>query len=131
MSPRRAVSSGGAAAPLAHYSPAIVSGRTVYCSGSLGTDLRSGEIVPGGIEAQTRQALMNLDAILTEAGSGLAAVLKMTCYLARTEDFPGFDRAYRELVPSPPPARATVRADLMVDGALLEIEAIATVAEGQ
>lgn len=129
MSSRRVISAGGTAAPLAHYSPAIVSECTVYCSGSLGTDPRSGKLVPGGIEAQTRQALMNLDAILTEAGSSLGNVLKMTCFLARTDDFLGFDRAYRELVPAPPPSRATVRVELMVEGALVEIEAIAAVAD--
>lgn len=111
--------------PLAHYSPAIVHGQSVYCSGALGTDPQSGALVPGGIEAQTRQALRNLETVLTLAGSSLAELVKVTCYLARADDFPGFDAAYRNVVPDPPPARATVGVTLMVEGALVELEAIA------
>ena len=53
---------------LAHYSPAIVVDRIVYCSGSLGIDPQTGELVGGGIQAQTRRALLNLDQLLAETG---------------------------------------------------------------
>lgn len=127
MTGRVVVSGKETGEPLAHYSPAIVHGQSVYCSGALGTDPRSGELVAGGIEAQTRQALHNLAIVLTHAGSDLAELVKVTCYLARAEDFPGFDATYRTVVPHPPPARATIGVTLMVDGALVEIEAIAAV----
>lgn len=115
--------------PLAHYSHALVVDHTIYCSGCLGTDPKSGQLVAGGIEAQTRQALLNLDAILTTRGSGLGSVVRMTCFLARPADFPGFESVYRKLVPSPPPARATVGVQLIVEGALVEIEATAVATE--
>lgn len=118
-------------APVAHYSPAIVVDRIVYCSGSLGTDPRTGDLVEGGIQAQTRQALLNLDNVLAQAGSSLRHVVRMHCFLARTADFPAFERTYREIVPSPPPARSTVGAKLVVDGALVEIEATAIIAEAR
>ncbi len=125
MRARSAIASGDGGVPLAHYSAAIVFDHTVYCSGSLGTDPRSGQLVDGGIEAQTRQALLNLDAALKTANSGLENVLHMTCFLTRRSDFGAFERAYRELVPTPPPARATVGVELMVEGALVEVQAIA------
>lgn len=116
---------------LAHYSPAIVVDRIVYCSGSLGIDPQTGELVEGGIQAQTRQALLNLDQLLAETGSSLANVVRMHCFLAHTTDFPDFEKAYREIVPPPPPARSTVGAELVLDGALVEIEATAIIAEAR
>lgn len=125
MTARRWIPSSEGVTPLSHYSPAIVLDHTVYCSGSLGTDPCSGELVDGGIEGQTRQALLNLEAVLKMANSDLENVVQMTCFLTRASDFAGFDRIYRELVPTPPPTRATVAAELMVEGALVEIQAIA------
>jgi 2-iminobutanoate/2-iminopropanoate deaminase len=95
---------------------------------SRGTDSGSGQTVDGGIEAQTRQALLNLDAILKTASSGLENLLHTTCFLARASDFAAFERTYRELVTAPPPALATVGVELMVEGALVEIQAIAATA---
>lgn len=103
MTVRHAVAGSATPAPIAHYSPALVVDRTIYCSGCLGTDPTSGQLVEGGIEAQTRQALTNLDAILTSAGSGLGNVVRVTCFLTRRSDFPGFEAVYREVVPFPPP----------------------------
>ena len=99
-------------------------------SGVLGTDPGTGELVPGGTYAQTRQALRNLEAVLRAASSSLAQVLGMTCFLARPETFEEFERAYREIVPSPPPARATVGAELVVVGAMVEIQATAIAGAG-
>ena len=123
--PTRVAISPAAQPPLAHYSPAVVSDAVVYCSGVLGTDPDSGELVAGGTYEQTRRALRNLERLLDEAGSTLANVMRMTCFLSTSGSFADFERAYAELVPTPPPARATVSVQLVVPGALIEIEATA------
>ena len=69
------------------YSAAVKAGNLVYTAGQLGIDPESGQFVPGGIEAETRQALMNLKAILEEAGTSLESVVKTTVFLKDMNDF--------------------------------------------
>ena len=106
-----------------HYSPAREAGSFVFVSGQLPFDTER-RIVAGGIREQTQQCLANVAAILATQGLGLEHVVKTTVWLRRVEDFAAFNAAYAEVFPTRPPARSTVRADLMVD-ALVEIEAIA------
>ncbi len=122
---REAVSPRGAGQPLAHYSPAIIHDGTIFCSGVLGIDPVTGELAPGGVREQTIRAIRNLAVVLEEAGSGLDRLLKVTCYLEHREDFEEFNRTYAELIPAPPPARATVSVRLVVPDSRIEIEAIA------
>jgi 2-iminobutanoate/2-iminopropanoate deaminase len=113
----------GVAVPKAPYSPVVVSGDLVYTAGQVGFD-EQGELVPGGIEAQTSRALENLTACLRAGGCELSDVLKVNVYLADLATFEGFNGVYREFFQEPYPARTTVGAAL--PGAILvEIEAVA------
>ena len=105
------------------FSPAVKAGPFVFVSGqvAMGED---GEIVPGGIEAQTRQALKNVERALALAGSSLADVVKATVWLDDARDFWSFNRVYAEHFPGNKPARSTTQAKLMVD-AKIEIEVVA------
>ncbi len=109
------------------YSPAVRSGDLVFTSGQLGLDPITGELVPGGVSAETRQALLHCTRLLEEAGAGLADVLKTTVFLRRMEDFAEMNAAYAEFFAARPPARTTVQAGALPKGAAVEIECIARV----
>ena len=115
----------GVARPKAPYSPVVVDGGLVYTAGQVGFD-ENGELVAGGIEAQTRRALENLTSCLRAAGCERADVLKVNAYLADLADFDGFNAVYREFFEEPFPARTTVGVSLP-GGLLVELEATARV----
>jgi 2-iminobutanoate/2-iminopropanoate deaminase len=115
----------GAAAPIGPYSQGVRWGNLVFTAGQTGTDPRTGNLVEGGIEAQTRQALKNLAAILDAAGTDLAHALKTTVFLAEMSDFAAMNTVYAEFFPSVPPGRTTVAVKTLPRGALVEIEVIA------
>ncbi len=117
-----------ATSPTAPYSAAVRLGDTLYVSGQLGTVPGKG-LVPGGIEAETRQTLENIKAILERHGSSLDQVAKCTVFLADIKDFPTFNAIYREYFKnaSALPARTTVASSLVI-GARIEIDCIAYVA---
>ena len=112
----------GATVPLV---PATRVGDLIFCSGALGVDANF-KVVEGGIAAQTRQAIANLEAVLAQAGATLADVAKTTVWLTDLADFAAFNAAYAEAFGSHFPARSTVTSALAIPGALVEIEAIAT-----
>jgi 2-iminobutanoate/2-iminopropanoate deaminase len=107
-----------------HFSPSRDAGQLVFVSGQMPFDAER-RIADQGIEAQTARCIANLAALLERQGLGLQHVVKTTVWLTRVEDFAGFNREYARHFPTQPPARSTVRADLMVPNALIEIEAIA------
>jgi 2-iminobutanoate/2-iminopropanoate deaminase len=109
------------------YSVAIRTDGLVFTSGQLGLDSRSGNLVPGGIEAETRQALTNLRHVLTDSGSGMDAVVKTTVFLKDMADFPKMNAVYAEFFPENPPARSTVQVAALPKGGSVEIEATAIV----
>ena len=113
----------GIAWPKAPYSPVVADGDLVYTAGQVGFD-EQGELVAGGIEAQTRQALENVTACLRAGGATLGDVLKVNAYLADLTAFPAFNEVYREFFEEPYPARTTVGVALPGE-ILVEIEAIA------
>ncbi len=121
---KKAVTSDHAPKPIGPYSVAIKSGNFVFCSGQLGLDPVSGNLVEGGIEAQTRQALTNLGHVLAEAGSGLEYVVKTIVFMKDMAEFTKMNAVYAEFFTKIPPARSTVQAGLPKGGAV-EIEAIA------
>ncbi|MGQ9553382.1 MAG: RidA family protein [Anaerolineae bacterium] len=125
MGLRRVVQANDAPAAIGPYSHAIVVDPFVYTAGQGGLDPATGSLVPGGIEAQTRQTLVNIETILKAAGSSLANVVKTTVFLANIEDFPVMNRIYAQFFADQPPARTTVQAARLPLGALVEIEAIA------
>jgi len=105
----------------------IKSGETIFTAGQLGLDPASGHLVDGGITAQTRQALQNLQAILRAAGSDLDQVIKTTVFLQDFNDFAVMNAIYAEFFPQNPPARSTVQVARLPKDGLVEIEAIALV----
>ena len=109
----------------APYNQAIAANGFVWVSGQLGLDPASGEIVDGGIGAQTEQIFSNLKAILEEAGSSLDLVVKTTVFLRNLGDFSAMNEVYASRIGDAPPARSTVEVGKLPAGALVEIEAVA------
>lgn len=107
------------------YSVAIRSGSLVFTSGQIGLDPTTQAIVPGGVEAETRQALTNIKHVLAEAGSDLEQVLKTIVFLRDMADFPAMNAVYAEFFPENPPARSTVAVAGLPKGGAVEIEVVA------
>jgi 2-iminobutanoate/2-iminopropanoate deaminase len=128
MTTRQAVTSSGAPAAIGPYSQAIAADGTVFCSGQIGLDPTTGELVDG-VEAQVERAMRNLDAVLDAAGATLADVVKTTIFLTDMGDFGAVNAVYARFMPDPPPARSTVAVAGLPKGALVEVEAIARRAE--
>jgi 2-iminobutanoate/2-iminopropanoate deaminase len=109
------------------YSQAMVSGGFVYCSGQVGLDPGSGQLVAGGIREETRRVLDNLAAVLKAAGSSTARVVRCTVYLKSLADFAAMNEVYGQYFPQDPPARATVEVARLPKDALVEIDCIGTI----
>jgi 2-iminobutanoate/2-iminopropanoate deaminase len=122
---RRAVSTTAAPGAVGPYSQAITTDDLVFCSGQVGLDSATGELVSGGVEAETERVIRNLEAVLDAAGCTLADVVKTTCFLADINDFQRFNAVYAPFWPDPPPARSTFQVAALPRGAQVEIEAIA------
>ena len=107
-------------------SPAYAVGKLIFLSGQLGfgADLK---IVSGGIVEQTQQCLKNIESLLLDLGLGKTDIVKSTVWLVAKEDFQDFNKAYAEFFEDHRPARSCVCSGLLVDGALIEIEVVATV----
>ncbi len=113
------------------YSQAIRAGSLVFTAGQVGIDPSTGELVEGGIEAQTRQVLGNLNNVLAAADSSLSSVVKTTVFLKDMNDFAKMNAVYAESFPANPPARSTVAVAALPKGALVEIEAVALLQVGR
>jgi 2-iminobutanoate/2-iminopropanoate deaminase len=111
------------------YSLGIRSQGFVFASGTTGTDPKTGKMVPGGVEAETRQALLNLGNILESGGSSLSQVVKTTVFLVDIGQFARMNQVYAEFFPEDPPARSTVQVVALPGGAQVEVEAIAAVGQ--
>lgn len=107
------------------FSPGILVGNTLYVAGHLGRDPVAGGLVPGGIEAETRQALANSREVLRSAGMDFKDVVSVTAYITSFEDFAKFNAVYREAFATDPPARATVQVAALNVGARIELQMIA------
>ena len=117
-----------APAAIGPYSQAICTGGMVYTSGQIPLDPATGA-APEGVEAQSRQALENLAAVLAAAGAGLDRVVKTTCFLADMGDFAVFNQGYAESFRAPCPARSCVAVKTLPKGLLVEVEAVAALSE--
>ncbi len=122
---RQAVSTSRAPGAIGPYSQAIAVDGFVFCSGQVGLDPHSGELVSGGVEAQAERALRNLEAVLDAAGLAMVDVVKTTLFLVNIGDFGAVNAVYGRHMPEPPPARSTVAVVALPKGALVEVEAIA------
>ena len=124
---KRIVRTDRAPAPFqgAPYSQGIVHGELVFVSGQLGVDPETGEMVKGGIGAQTERVLQNVSAVLEAAGSRLANVLNVSIFLVDLGDFAAMNEIYAKHVGPDFPARATVQIGALPSGALVEIAVVA------
>ena len=123
----QAISTKKAPAAIGPYSQAIRVGNLVYTSGQIPIDPATGAFVEGGIKEQTRQSLTNVKAILEEAGTSLANVVKTTVFMADMADFADMNSVYAEFFTEPYPARSAVAVKTLPKGALVEIEVIAEI----
>ena len=124
---RRAVHTAGAPAAIGPYSQAVVAGDFVFTAGQIGLDPATGVLVSGGVEAQAHRALTNLRAVLDAAGSGLDLAVKTTVFVADMADYKAINAIYAQYFTEPFPARSAVEAAALPAGALVEIEAVATI----
>ncbi|XP_037549660.1 2-iminobutanoate/2-iminopropanoate deaminase isoform X2 [Nematolebias whitei] len=107
------------------YSQAVVVNGTMYISGQLGMDVASGQLVDGGVQAQARQALVNMGEILKAAGCDYNNVVKTTVLLKDINDFTSVNDVYKTFFSSNFPARAAYQVAALPRGGLVEIEAVA------
>lgn len=122
-----AINTAAAPAPVGPYNQAVQAGNLLFCSGQIALDPGSGEMVGGGdVEAETRQVLSNLLAVLDEAGCDAASVVRTTVFLADLADFAKVNALYAEVFGAGvAPARACVQAAALPKGARVEIDCIA------
>lgn len=122
---KKAINTDKAPKAIGPYSQAIQVGNLVYTSGQLPIDPTTGAFPEGGIKEQTRQSLLNIQAILEEAGLTMSNVVKTTVFLADMNDFADMNAIYAEFFTQPYPARSAVAVKTLPKNALVEIEVVA------
>ena len=122
----KAISTTKAPGAIGPYSQAIQVGNLVYTSGQLPINPATGAFPEGGIKEQTRQSLLNVKAILEEAGVPMTKVVKTTVFLADMSDFADMNSVYAEFFAEPFPARSAVAVKTLPKNALVEIEVVAS-----
>ena len=123
----KVISTTKAPAAIGPYSQAIQVGNLVYTSGQIPIDPATGAFVEGGIKEQTRQSLLNVQAILAEVGLTMNNVIKTTVFMADMNDFADMNAVYAEFFTEPYPARSAVAVRTLPKGALVEIEVVGEV----
>ncbi len=124
---RQVIHTADAPQAIGPYSQAISvdGGKTLYCSGQIPLDPKSGQMVEGDITAQTDRVLQNLKAVVTASGLSLSNVVRCGIFLTDLADFAKVNEVYTRYFPTSPPARSTVQVSALPRGARVEIEAIA------
>jgi 2-iminobutanoate/2-iminopropanoate deaminase len=126
MSARETIQTSAAPGAIGPYAQAVAAGPYVFTSGQIGLDPTTGQLVEGGTEAQTRQVMANLAAVLAAGGMTFGDVVKTTIFLIDMNDFAAVNAVYGEsFVDGPKPARSTVAVAALPRGARVEIEAVA------
>ena len=123
---KKVINTKAAPAAIGPYSQAIRVGNLVYTSGQIPIDPATGSFVEGGVKEQTRQSLLNVKAILAEAGLTMGDVVKTTVFLADMNYFADMNTVYAEFFSEPYPARSAVAVKTLPKGALVEIEVVAS-----
>ncbi len=127
MSNKKVIVSEKAPKAIGPYSAGIQFERLVFCSGQTPLEPKTGILVEGGIEVQTRQALTNIRGVLEAAGTSLDNVVKTTVFLTDMGEFSRMNETYAEFFKVNPPARSTIQVSALPKGASVEIEAIAII----
>jgi 2-iminobutanoate/2-iminopropanoate deaminase len=122
---KKTVQSNAAPKAIGPYSQAIAANGLIYCSGQIGLDPATTEMVSGAVEAQTHQVMKNLAAVLAAAGSDLGKVVKTTVFLKSMGDFAAMNGVYASYFGDAPPARSTIEVARLPRDALVEIEVVA------
>lgn len=122
---RKRISTSRAPAAIGPYSQAILAGKTLYCSGQIGIDPDDGEIVEGGVEAQTERVLENLGAVLDAAAMDYDDVVRCSVYLADIEDYAAMNEVYDRYFGESPPAREAIEVAKLPRDARVEISCTA------
>ena len=124
---REIVKTKNAPAAVGPYSQAVRVGSFIYTAGQIALIPETGQLIEGGIEAQARQVMQNLAAVLEASGSSLASVVKTTIYVTNLAEFATINQVYGSFFSSDPPARSTVQVAALPLGANVEIEVVALV----
>ncbi len=122
---RTIIHTDSAPAAIGPYSQGVRGGGFIFFSGQIPIDPASGEVVSGGIVAQTEQVMRNIGALLTAAGTGFPSVVKTTIFLTDLADFGQVNEIYGRHFPAAPPARSTVQVSALPKGVAIEIEVVA------
>lgn len=122
---RKVIFTPDAPKPVGPYSQGILFGATLYCAGQIGIDPNTGELVEGGVEAETDQVLKNLGAVLQAANMGYEDVLMATIFLKDLDDFSTANQVYARYFSSDPPARQAVEVGRIPGSASIEISVVA------
>jgi 2-iminobutanoate/2-iminopropanoate deaminase len=122
---KKIINTANAPAAIGPYSQAVEINNTLYISGQIAIDPKTGKMVEGDIKVQTRQVLKNIDAILQAGGYSLIQVVKSTCLLSDMANFKSMNEVYAEFYFEHQPARAAFAVKELPLGALIEIETIA------
>jgi reactive intermediate/imine deaminase len=121
---RQPITSPDAPGAIGTYSQGIRAGNTVYLSGQLPLDPRTGELLTGDMHAQVRQVFRNLAAVATAAGASLGDAVRVTVYLTDLKHFPVVNEVMAEFFPQPYPARAAIGVASLPRGATVEADAV-------
>jgi 2-iminobutanoate/2-iminopropanoate deaminase len=128
---KQAIAAPGAPKAIGPYSSALRAGQLLFVSGQVPFDPATGEMVTGGIDAQTRRVLQSVGALLEAGGLSFQAVVRTTVFLADMNDFAAMNEVYKTFFSEPYPARSTVQAARLPRDARIEIDAIASYETGQ
>ncbi|MEK9777438.1 MAG: RidA family protein [Quisquiliibacterium sp.] len=121
---REIISTESAPSAIGPYSQAVRAGSTVYLSGQIALEPKTGNLVEGGFEAQVRRAFLNLRAVAEAAGGSLGNCVKLTLFLTELSNFPQVNQIMQEYFSAPFPARSTVEVSALPRGAAFEVEAV-------
>ncbi|MCX6053933.1 MAG: RidA family protein [Chloroflexi bacterium] len=124
---RKIIKPENAPAAIGPYSPGVTAGPFIFTAGQIGLDPKTATVVEGGVEAETRQVMKNLQAILEAGNSSLSNVVKTTVYLRDMNDFAKMNAIYGEYFVENPPARSTVQVAALPKNVAVEIDAVALV----
>ncbi|PYL09859.1 MAG: reactive intermediate/imine deaminase [Verrucomicrobia bacterium] len=128
---KKIISTSEAPAAVGPYSQAVRVGSTIYFAGQIPLDPKTGQIVSGGIDVQSRRVLDNIAAVLGAEGLSFDNIVKTTIFLTDLADFQTVNEIYADYFTQAPPARSTVQVPALPKGARIEIEVIAVAGDGE